>query len=133
MATTNLWGDLPEVIDIRTPKMVLAEQQSMLQTITKGALTCDLEISPRGSSRIITMRIVAPSLGNYSVTLVQVAHEMIVYPCIIQSPFLGNESLSCDDEAQLEAVLKRILQDPKTRKLIVNLLQQIRAENSIAA
>ena len=105
----------------------------ILQTITKGALTCDLEISPRGSSLIITMRIVAPSLGNYSVTLVQVAHEMIVYPCIIQSPFLGNESLSCDDEAQLEAVLKRISQDPKTRKLIDNLLQQIRAENSIAA
>ena len=133
MATPNLWGDLPEVVDIRTPKMVLAEQASLLQEITKGALTCELKVSPNGNGLVVSMRIVAPSLGNYSVVLVQVAHDMFVYPCSIQSPFLGNDAIICGDEAHLESVLKSILQDPKTRKLIVNLLQQIRAENSIAA
>ena len=133
MATLSLWGELPEVEDIRTPKMVLAVQASALQEITKGALTCELEVLSTGSGLVIAMRIVAPSLGNYSVTLVKLSHGVIVYPCNIHSPFLGTDWQKCDDEVQLEAILKTFLQDPKTHKLITNLLQQIRAENSIAA
>lgn len=130
---TNLWGDLPEVKEIRTPKMVLAEQASLLQQNTKGALTCDLVTHPDGTGIRNTMRIVAPSLGNYSVVLVSVTHQVIAYPCDICSPFLGALIKTCDDETKLLPALQEILQDPKTRTLIANLLQQIKADNSIAA
>lgn len=135
MATSHLWGDLPEVVDIRTPKMVLAEQASALQEITKGALTCELVADAGQGQRFIrnSMRIVAPSLGRYSVELVQVSHPVIVYPCIIESHFLEKPGEKCEDEAELEKALVTILQDPKTHKLITNLLQQIKAENRIAA
>ena len=133
MATPNLWGDLPEVIDIRIPRMVLAEQASKLQEVTKGALTCDVAVIADGSEIMNRMRIVAPSLGNYSVLLVSVMHKVIAYPCRIESPFLGTPRKECADENQLVTALQEILQATKTHKLISDLLAQIRAENSIAA
>ena len=116
MAIPNLWGDMPEVVDIRTPKMVLAEQASLLQKITKGALTCESKVSPNGNGLVVSMRIVAPSLENYSVVLVQVAHDMFVYPCSIQSPFLGNDFI-CGDEAHLAECPKKYFARPKNAQV----------------
>ena len=134
MATSSLWGDLPEVTEIKTPKLLLAEQAKALQELTEGSLTCELTITPTDSDGFMhVMRIVAPSLGNYSVVLVVITHQAKVYPCMIKSPFIGIAPRKCTDETQLELGLKVFLQHAKTRELISNLLQQIRADKSIAA
>lgn len=130
---TILWGNLPEVKDIRTPKMVLLVQANALQKITQGGLACEVATSANGNGITNVMRIVAPSLGNYSVSLVVVMHELIVYPCNIQSPFLKNVQKQCANEDELETALKEILQAKKTHKLIIDLLAQIRAENRVVA
>ncbi len=134
MSSSNLWGELPEVMDIRTPKMVLAPQAAALQEITKGALTGVLRAINAPDDYIwYQFRVIAPSLGNYSVTLLNVRHQQIAYPCEVISPYLQNKWVACENEADLEGAVKAVLQDPKTRKMLANLLQQIRAENSIAA
>ena len=131
--TTSLWGELPEITEIRTPKVVLAEQAKALQEMTQGSLTCELTSTPNADGIMHVMRMVAPSLGNYSVVLVILTHQAKAYPCKIESPFVGFSGKKCDDEARLEAALKFFLQHAKTRELIGNLLQQIRADKSIAA
>jgi hypothetical protein len=131
--TTSLWGELPEITEIKTPIVVLTAQARALQDITKESLTCELTATPNADGIMHVMRIVAPSLGNYSVVLVIVTHQAAAYPCKIASPFIGVAPKKCDDEARLEVVLKGFLQHAKTRELIGNLLQQIRAANSIAA
>lgn len=129
MSATHLWGELPEVVDIKTPRMVLAEQASALQEITNGALTCGLAQSSVGQNIITALRIIAPTLGNYSVIIVRAVHQVIVYPCSIDSPFLGHEAhYDCENEAELIENLTKILQDKKTHKLITDLIQQIKAE-----
>ena len=134
MTTPHLWGELPEVKDIRTPKMLLNTQASALQEITKGALTCTVSGPPQGDGLIENhLRLIAPSLGNYSVVLVVVTHEIVSYPCIMYSPYLGTQTRACQNEEEFETVLREFLQDEKTRQLIANLLMQIKAENSIAA
>ena len=130
---TILWGNLPEVKDIRTPKMVLLVQANALQKITQGGLDCEVATTACGTGITNVMRIVAPSLGNYSVPLVVVMHKLIVYPCSIESPFLKNEQKQCSNEDELETSLKEILQAKKTHKLITDLLAQIRAENRVVA
>lgn len=131
--TTSLWGELPEITEIRTPKVVLAEQAKALQEMTQGSLTCELTSTPNADGIMHVMRIVAPSLENYSVVLVFITHQAGAYPCKIGSRFIGISPKKCDDEARLEKSLKFFLQHEKTRELIGNLLQQIRAANSIAA
>jgi hypothetical protein len=137
MTTTNLWGELPDVVPIKTPKMLVAEQAALLQEMTKGSLTADVvsedDLNRRIGGISNSMRLIAPSIGNYSVVLLKVNHDVMVYPCRISSPFLDLAWGQCNSEAELEDALKNILQDPKTRNLISNLLAQIRAENSVAA
>jgi hypothetical protein len=134
MTTSHLWGELPEVKSIRTPKMLLNVQASALQEITSGALTCITVAGSDSAGKInIQLRLIAPSLGNYSVALVVIYHEIISYPCTIYSPYIGTSLTTCNDELELQQTLKDILQNAKTRELIANLLTQIKAENSIAA
>jgi len=134
MTTSHLWGELPEVKDIRTPRMLLNVQASALQEMTSGALTCTLNAVNRSDDQIEShLRLIAPSLGNYSVVLVVIRHQVLSYPCGIFSPFLGGGLDTCQNEAELETSVRDILQHEKTRQLITNLLNQIKAENSIAA
>lgn len=134
MATSSLWGDLPALAEIKTPKLVLAEQAKALQVLTEGSLICELTTTPTDSDGLMhVMRLVAPSLGNYSVVLLAITHQAKAYPCMIRSPFIGIAARKCNDETQLEPGLKHFLQHAKTRELISNLLQQIRADKSIAA
>jgi hypothetical protein len=131
---SNLWGAIPEPIDIRTPKMLLEQQAAQLQEMTSGALTCSIQTGSNASNEIDQqMRLVAPSLGNYSVALLVVRHQVVAYPCQMYSPFLGTAAVECDGETQLVDALGRILQDSKTHKLIGNLLAQIKAEGALAA
>ena len=97
--TTSLWGELPEITEIRTPKVVLAEQAKALEELTQGSLTCELTTTPTDSDGFMhVVGIVAPSLGNYSVVLVEITHQAKVYPCMIKSRFIGIAARKCNDE-----------------------------------
>jgi hypothetical protein len=123
----NLWGTLPDIKDIITPTAILKEQAAALQEMTKGQLTCEVMQSSNGETQILTMRLVAPALGNYRVQLLGVSHGVISYPCIFTDYVAGTGARNAPDEAAFLAFLKQVLSSEKVKTLLGQLLSQIRA------
>jgi hypothetical protein len=125
----NLWGDLSQTDTLRTPFIILKEQAAMLAQQTKGLLIGDVQRLQQGTSNLLSLRIVAPSLGNYRYAVAQVTHDAQLYPLTIKS--LADERFvkECDAEAEFEIALGEVLSSREVRKVIAALLSDIHADN----
>ena len=96
-----MWGDLSEVQIIRTPRTVLLEQAQFLTEATKGTLVGVVREGP--SARVFQhdLLVKVPSLNNYQVNILQVEHEIDLYPASLVAS-RTNTIVVCKNEAEFE-------------------------------
>ncbi|MBD2016549.1 hypothetical protein H6F96_21575 [Microcoleus sp. FACHB-53] len=81
----NLWGELPKPETIRTPYTLLKEQASILSEITNGLLIGEVINDQRDKFFVNILRIKAPSINNYTYSVVQVQYPIQLYPVFVKN------------------------------------------------
>lgn len=122
----DLWGDLPEPMTVRTPLAILNEQAELLKSKTDGLLIGRVDRQQKGVRFLIHFFIIAPSLGGYQVNVLQVSHEIGMYPAKV-TPVMtpGQRVVSCDgDQAFMETVGEIFASEP-IRGTIAKLLTHL--------
>lgn len=81
----NLWGELPKTETIRTPYTLLKEQASILSEITNGLLIGEVTNAQRDKFFVNILRIKAPSINNYTYSVVEVQYPIQLYPVFVKN------------------------------------------------
>ena len=81
----NLWGELPKSETIRTPYTLLKEQASLLSEITKGLLIGEVTNNQKDMFFVNILRIKAPSINNYTYSVVEVQYPIKLYPVFVKN------------------------------------------------
>src|SRR2546428_606499 len=125
MVRKNLWGDLPPTDDIRTPKQILKEQAVALSDMTKSMLYGDVGVQNTRDQFLLTLRIVAPALENYTYDILSVLHPLEVYPLKVWPSWSSSANAKeCVNAESFETALTEILQADRTRRVVAALLAQ---------
>jgi hypothetical protein len=153
----NLWGELPNPETIRTPYTLLKEQASILTEITNSLLIGEVIHNQKDKFFVIILRIKAPSLNNYTYSVLEAQYSIKLYPVFVKNlasdSFKKLENLEanklrlglmsaveypgwlenqgyrqCSSEEELEKTLGEILSSPEVRRVISALLAQIHAD-----
>lgn len=126
----NLWGELPNTETLRTPYSILKEQASILSEITNGLLIGEVNSYPKENLFVMILRIKAPSLNNYTYSVVEVQHKIQLYPVFVMN-LASDENQGfnqCSSEEEFEKALGQILSSQEIKKVISVLLAQIQAD-----
>ena len=130
----NLWGELPNVSDIRTPTFVLKEQAVQLTAATKGVLRGRVVVGQSSGFFTLQLRIVAPAIESYEYTVLDVTHGIEQYPVTL-TPSWGkgrpDAGVKCSDEEHFRAALATVLQDERVQRVIAALLAQSKAMGKV--
>ena len=119
----NLWGELPPQAEITTPLSILRNQAVALQKLTQGVLEGKIITNQTRSGEMMhDLRIAVPALGNYSVEVLTVTHDPLLYPARVTDPEGAFEM--ANNVEQLRAALKSVLQSERARKLVSALRAQ---------
>lgn len=129
METKNLWGDIPSVEKIKTPFAILKEQAAILSELTKGLLIGHCVIKKEANKFILTLAIVAPALDNYNCKVLQIYHDISMYPLNLTDIIMSRQ-YNCSDEQTYIQILGNVLSSDKTKKVIVGLLAQIESNDT---
>lgn len=130
MITPNLWGELPEIEDIRAPITILKEQAAQLQVMTKNLLRGKVIRRFAGTWFNLELRMLAPAIDNYEYTVLEVRHPIDNYPLTVTAGYESGRPDSgrmCSTEGEFVAALADILGSEKVRTIIKSLLIQSRA------
>ena len=125
MASDDLWGELPPTSNLRTPAVILREQAELLSQKTEGLLTARIT-TPKGRDFVYKFVMIAPTLANYSYSVLQVQHEIGFYPLSMTDLQEGMEHL-CKDEEEFKVALGRILKSDRTHSVVSQLLTHIKS------
>lgn len=68
-----------------------------------------------------------PFLNNYTYRIVTVYNDVRLYPATVVPDFGSRSPSKVGSEAELLSVLKRILNDDDTKRIIVGLMSEARA------
>ena len=124
----NLWGELPNAETIRTPYTILKEQASILSEITNGLLIGEVVVNIQKENFLaMTLRIKAPSLNNYTYSVVDVQQPIQLYPVGIRN-LIKNTWTEYSSEEEFENALGQILSSQEVKRVISALLAQIHAD-----
>jgi hypothetical protein len=139
----NLWGELPNSENVRTPYTLLKEQASLLTEITKGLLIGEVKLSPevdalskfttsiigeQNQSFVAFLRIKVPSLNNYTYSVVKIQYPIKLYPVLVKSLVVDNFQIECLSEEEFENAVGQILSSQEVKEVISALLAQIHAD-----
>ncbi len=129
MSTTkNLWGELPLAEAIRTPAIILREQATQLNDLTKGLLEGEVVSGKTSNSKLYhKLNIVAPSLDGYKYAILYVTHGVIAYPCDVLDE-TSRMGYKCEDEQYFVEVVAKILSSAPVHKAVSALLAQSKSE-----
>lgn len=122
----DLWGELPNATNIRTPRAILLEQAELLTKKTQGVLVGNVGQSSGGSQFSLTLSITVPSL-SYKYGVLSAQHPISLYPLIIVDHTRANMSTNCQDEAAFVTAVRAILTSDGVRRVIAGLLAQTNA------
>jgi hypothetical protein len=135
----NLWPAFDDILPIRTPKNILIEQGNFLEKNSKNLLKALIHTSNTTAASIQdsishSFAITAPLLGNYSIHLLSVRHEIMMYPAFIKSSFFSEDpsqlnEYTANNEEELLIHLKTIFNSQRLVDIIRKIIGQIQAEN----
>lgn len=138
----NLWGELPSFGLTRTPYNLLLEQATLLKDMSKDWLIGKVERNTRNtytpdkepekdkSIFNLELFIVAPSLNNYTYSVLHAHHGLDTYPIYISS--CDGQHCESKNEDEFLGALKHILSSDKVKKVIAALLTQIISDKTPA-
>lgn len=126
-AIEDLWPEDLVKIDIPSPKEILMEQAHYLSDRTKNLLIGEVKTTTgmikgeKGISIIHEFIIKAPSMGNYQFVLLQVIHDLSIYPLIVLNE-LSEERFDVNDEGHFKSVISHILGSNLVKNAITALI-----------
>lgn len=126
--TDDLWGDLPNAENLRTPHAILLEQGNLLTEKTRGLLNGVVGRRQENQNFVLTFQIIAPPLNNYSYAICSVQHPITLYPALFLTHGRGAQWERCNDEAAFVDRLRKELGSDQVQRVITGLLAQIRAD-----
>lgn len=126
MATANLWRIPEEAESARTPTVILKELANHLAGLTDRVLIARVSRSAltRTSTISISLYVVAPSLDDYSVEILNLRHPLLKsYPSSVRSSINDlNQDVNSEEEL-LEAV-EKILSSQEMSNILRSLLNE---------
>lgn len=123
MTEENLWGEISIDETLETPVSILKAQAVALNKATKGILDGRVIQSSVHDHLVYEFRVVAPSLGNYSATILRIVHDMTLYPVEVDSEF-ADQGITAADPGALRQALKRVFQSEEVRRIVRGLAAQ---------
>ena len=105
------------------PATILREQAALLREKTNQLVEGDVRSYSVDDSPKLPFRhdfnVVVPSLGNWRYRLFTVVHGVELYPLRVQASF---DTFECQTEEQFTEVLRQVLADPTTLKVVSSLV-----------
>lgn len=128
--TKNLWGELPTPKDLPIlPNKLLKEQGSKLTELTSGALIGEVLLQNQsGQDFKSRLRIKVPSLNNYIFNILEIRHNINLYPVTVSDLTGQNQNGVCQTIEDYEKKLENIFTSPKVKSVIEALLAQVSEE-----
>ncbi len=132
MTVRSLWGELPAVQNVRTPKAILSEQAQALSDATKHVLVGRIATEPVSNTIMHYLLVEAPFLNRYRIQILRFEHDVFrIYPVKLVD-LINKDGLEsprplvreCINESELEKALQETLQSPKVHQVITSLLIQ---------
>ncbi len=131
MTIDNVWPSNFNINNtITPPKNILNKQVEYFNESHQGLLTAQLglkqDISAAGTAYfVISLSIKAPTLGNYSFLLLNLEHNINLYPCSISDTLNGKPYTNLQNEEDVLNALREIFNSASTIKAIGTLKAQL--------
>jgi hypothetical protein len=140
MTQENLWVDFPtEAAPGESPVSVLAEQASLVKELSKGLLIGKIEtrqllefvLAATGSNLkfVTTLDIIAPSLENYRLRILEYRHDLVPFPGHLASD-LAKFKHDVAALPEFKAMVKSILSSEEIKNAIRSILSFMKARSS---
>ena len=127
MNIKSIWGEIPEVDPIKTPLSILKEQASLLGEKTNGLLDGQISIKKQiVDNVIVSMSIVAPVLGEYTVEIIQIHYGLEFYPVRVFN-LIDNSKVDAPDESSFQTALTLVFRSEEVRRIISILIRQVKS------
>ena len=132
MNDENMWGEIIEPSNERTPTSILREQAAILEQITRGTLVGSVEQEPAPAGALVYhFAITAPAINNQKLTILTVQYSMTIYPLTLTDRTTQVQR-QCLNEESFRSTLKGVLSSTQVRRVISALLIQSK-DNRLAA
>jgi hypothetical protein len=124
MSDENMWGEIAEPVNDRTPTSILREQASILSRLTKGVLIGSIEQETTTNNTLIyNFSITAPAINNHKFAILTVQYSITIYPLTLTDHTVHVQR-QCLNEEAFTAALKAILSSTQVKRVISALLIQ---------
>lgn len=117
----SLWGDIPKGDNLKTPISILREQAAILGNATDNILVADVVPNTQRGEVTLHFYVTAPALDNYRVHLLQVKHDVGLYPLVIETDWMEYE---CSTEEIFMEDLGAVLSSQEVHRILNSLLAQ---------
>ncbi len=128
MAEEDLWGDLSVAEKIETPVSILRVQANLLKAKTRGLLEGRVvSANDNDGTFVHDLRIVVPSLGNYSAMILEVQHRKFLYPASVISTTSEKWTAVGDanNSEDFKDLIAKVLRSPEVHRIVAALLAQV--------
>jgi ferredoxin-like protein FixX len=124
MTKKNMWGDINDMTDLRTPHEIIEEQGQLLSEMTKGTL--ELKVERKQSSTVFNydVSISLPAM-QYKQRILRLMHDIKLYPANLYDE-QGTNEFRCKNQEDFEENLAAILSSNETKVIISSLMAQAR-------
>ncbi len=124
MTAKNMWGDINDMTDLRTPHEIIEEQGQMLSEMTKGTL--ELKVERKQSNTVFNYDVyIALPAMQYKQRILRLMHDIKLYPANLYDE-QGTNEYRCKNQEEFEANLGAILSANETKVIISGLMAQAR-------
>jgi hypothetical protein len=130
MSAENMWGEINDPVNQRTPTSILREQAAILNQLTKGVLIGSLEQEPTNNNALVyNFAVTAPAINNHKFLILTVQYSITIYPLTLTDRTTQVQR-QCLNEEAFTTTLKGILASTQLKRVISALLIQSRDHQS---
>jgi hypothetical protein len=130
MSAENMWGEINDPVNQRTPTSILREQAAILNQLTKGVLIGSLEQEPTNNNALVyNFAVTAPAINNHKFLILTVQYSITIYPLTLTDRTTQVQR-QCLNEEAFTTTLKGILASTQLKRVISALLIQSRDNQS---
>ncbi|MBD1401240.1 hypothetical protein [Pelovirga terrestris] len=130
MAVKNMWGDINDMTDLRTPHEIIEEQGQVLSEMTKGTL--ELKVERKQSNTVFNYDVfISLPAMQYKQRILRLMHDIKLYPANLYDE-QGTNEYRCKNQEEFEDNLGSILSASETKVIISGLMAQARLNSKDA-
>ncbi len=131
MSAENMWGEIETPANQRTPTLILREQASILNQLTRGVLIGSIEQEPTNNNILIyNFSITAPAINNHKFLILTLQYSITIYPLTLTDHTVHVQR-QCLNEENFASTLKSILSSLQVKRVISALMIQSRDNKNV--